>query len=133
MGICAPPPQDEDHLNSPTKREIARQEAERLKKQALQKKEALERMRMEQNRAGEAGEVRASVHQPARLLVPALGRSHSAAPDRLRQRRAGCTLQQRPLVDCRISSKCLDDSLSAFAAWRPLLLRPGPHCQNPEV
>lgn len=63
--------QDEDTLNSPAKREVARQEAERLKKQAQQKREMLEKMRMDQNRAGEAGEVREGLwHVHMELLHP---------------------------------------------------------------
>ncbi len=49
--------QDDDTVLSPGKREVARAEAERLKQQAKQKKEMLDRMREQQNHMATMGDV----------------------------------------------------------------------------
>jgi hypothetical protein len=50
--------QDDEVLKSPGKREAARLEKERLRQQAKQKKELLERMRNEETAQAASGDVR---------------------------------------------------------------------------
>jgi hypothetical protein len=96
-GACAParraPRPPTDHIQTAQgelpdeKKEIARQERERLRLQEQQKKEALERLRAEENRSASKGEVRG---RPRAREGGRGGNRGPARPRRWRGRR-GCT------------------------------------------